>query len=473
MNILRSSCLEPTAFSSTRPPLETVNQNTPRKPLDLRQFGTPCPQESLYGQGMTPIEFRKLSPLDKTPTRQLALSTSSRLLFTPLTGSAPKNEGRTRNELFPEEDEENKESNRRVEDSLLRLPVFPSTIEPVTSPIPPRQRSEYTRVQIRDANYLAQKKFGLEISRVPTNEIIRFQELHAPVPTNFHQDFSEEDEETPNKIKTPDKNPIDFLDNPNKAKFLSLRSSPLQKFNSFTPNAISLSHKADQKFGRGGLAYEDGKLVPVALCCTCKKSRCLKLYCECYASKSYCSGCSCVGCCNIPECKDMRETAMKQTLDRNPNAFDPKIARTSESVLPIVRRQQNEGRNYENALQTVDLYHARGCHCKRSSCLKRYCECYQSGAFCSALCKCDSCKNSKEEVGVRLTRRNTWNIIRGNGDHNSENDESSYEENIIRKRKENYSEEDIKNSIRRKGRKRDRGCRNRKKKKLEDSELEN
>ena len=32
--------------------------------------------------------------------------------------------------------------------------------------------------------------------------------------------------------------------------------------------------------------------------CKCKKSRCLKLYCECFAAKEFCTGCLCVNCLN-------------------------------------------------------------------------------------------------------------------------------------------------------------------------------
>ena len=32
--------------------------------------------------------------------------------------------------------------------------------------------------------------------------------------------------------------------------------------------------------------------------CSCKKSRCLKLYCECFAAGDLCGGCKCMDCAN-------------------------------------------------------------------------------------------------------------------------------------------------------------------------------
>lgn len=33
------------------------------------------------------------------------------------------------------------------------------------------------------------------------------------------------------------------------------------------------------------------------------------------------------------------------------------------------------------------------CHCKKSRCRKKYCECFQNGRKCSEQCGCDGCEN--------------------------------------------------------------------------------
>jgi len=115
--------------------------------------------------------------------------------------------------------------------------------------------------------------------------------------------------------------------------------------------------------------------------CNCTKSQCLKLYCECFALGEFCLDCNCKDCFNNIEHQDKRSQAIRSSLDRNPNAFKPKIGVASKG-----------GRVAE-----MERQHQKGCHCKKSNCLKNYCECYEAKVPCTDKCKCCSCRNTEED----------------------------------------------------------------------------
>jgi len=123
--------------------------------------------------------------------------------------------------------------------------------------------------------------------------------------------------------------------------------------------------------------------------CTCKNSRCLKLYCVCFAAGASCkSTCKCIGCENQTKAQ---EPSFSKTL-HPPKCFcgDCRIEKAEKSMQVI--RSATTSNN--------------SCSCKNSNCLRLYCSCFQSGALCDEQrCRCLSCLNStKENIpgGARL-----------------------------------------------------------------------
>ena len=75
---------------------------------------------------------------------------------------------------------------------------------------------------------------------------------------------------------------------------------------------------------------------------------------------------------------------------------------------------QERLRAYQNLIQTNKLT----CNCKKSKCIRGYCECFSNGAFCGKNCRCQNCQNhanpndSKASLESQLQQKHRLNLQR-------------------------------------------------------------
>ncbi|CAD8109646.1 unnamed protein product [Paramecium primaurelia] len=106
--------------------------------------------------------------------------------------------------------------------------------------------------------------------------------------------------------------------------------------------------------------------------CNCTKTHCLQLYCSCFHNKRQCiSECKCNDCYNDGQ--------------------------HEEDVLKAVEQiKMKEQRASHHDLDSFDTKQVWGCKCKKTKCIKGYCECFIRGKKCTSHCQCTECENRRQ-----------------------------------------------------------------------------
>ncbi|CAD8115761.1 unnamed protein product [Paramecium sonneborni] len=108
--------------------------------------------------------------------------------------------------------------------------------------------------------------------------------------------------------------------------------------------------------------------------CHCSKTNCLQLYCSCFHNRRQCTQeCRCFDCYNDGEHQD-------------------------EVLKAVEQIKIKEQRASHHDLDSFDTKQFWGCKCKKTKCLKGYCECFVRNKKCNSHCQCSDCQNKKQKL---------------------------------------------------------------------------
>lgn len=181
----------------------------------------------------------------------------------------------------------------------------------------------------------------------------------------------------------------------NKKEFENInhKNNEIQNLNNNEKGAFSLFKNYDNKIINNNSSYIKNELGEQnnKIHCTCKKTRCVKKYCECYSNKIFCYNCKCENCENKPNFI-------------NDNIKDNNTINKKETEEEINEDKYNNSTNNKQISETIndDINDNNSkkliiCTCSKSGCNKNYCECFKAKVKCNNKCRCIKCLNKPED----------------------------------------------------------------------------
>jgi hypothetical protein len=120
--------------------------------------------------------------------------------------------------------------------------------------------------------------------------------------------------------------------------------------------------------------------------CRCGRTKCLKQYCACFRQDIRCTkDCACSDCRNDGHHEEERMIAVRAIRLNSKEAFKGTDLTYDGQTVTTPRGSVKQ---------------VRGCRCRRSKCLKKYCECFGVGLKCGENCVCEDCLNGNNNGGL-------------------------------------------------------------------------
>ena len=196
-------------------------------------------------------------------------------------------------------------------------------------------------------------------------------------------------------------NEIQNLNNNEKGAFSLLKNYENKKINNNNNN--------NNSYIKNELGEQNNKIH-----CTCKKTRCVKKYCECYSNKVFCYNCKCENCENKP---NFINDNIKDNDTMNNNKKENEEEINEDKYNNTINNKQNnetinDDMNDSNSKKLII------CTCSKSGCNKNYCECFKAKVKCNNKCRCIKCLNKPEDSipldETKIISKSTSNPITNN-----------------------------------------------------------